>query len=456
MSSDAVLDPPAPRGRLLEGPILKTLLAMTAPNLVALVSTTLVTIAETAYVGRLGVAAIGGVTLVFPVLMLMQMMSAGAMGGAISGALSRALGARDTARAEAVALSAAVIGLVGGVFFAATIWIGAPALFAAMGGTGATHGEAVTFARTAAVGILAVWIANTLASVTRGSGDMGAPALIYLAAGALQIAVGGGLGLGLGPLPRLGVAGVAIGQVTAFSGAALAFFLLLRSPRSRVRLPLDPRRLSRASFMDILRVGAPAALSPIQSVLTVLILTSLVARYGPEALAGYGIGGRLEFLLIPVAFSIGVACVPMVGAAIGAGDVTRARAVAWTAGGLAMGALATISAIVMIAPDLWARLFVQDETVLAVTRDYLRIGGLGFPLFGLGLCLYFAAQGAGKVGGPIAAQALRLMIVAVGGWAIVAADGPLWMLFALSAFAMAALGLGTAAAVRLTPWGAGR
>ena len=91
--------------------------------------------------------------------------------------------------------------------------------------------------------------------------------------------------------------------------------------------------LTREMFFDILRVGALASFSPLQTVLTVLILTRLVAGFGTEALAGYGIGARLEFLLVPIAFAVGVACVPMVGMAIGARDVARARRVAWTGGG---------------------------------------------------------------------------------------------------------------------------
>ena len=88
--------------------------------------------------------------------------------------------------------------------------------------------------------------------------------------------------------------------------------------------------LTREMFFDILKVGALAAFSPLQSVLTVLLLTALVARFGTEALAGYGIGARLEFLLIPIVFAVGVASVPMVGMAMGARDIERARRVAWT------------------------------------------------------------------------------------------------------------------------------
>lgn len=435
-----------------DGPILRTLVSLTVPNLVALCSAAVVTIAETAYVGRLGLSALGGVALVFPIIMLMQMLSAGAMGGGISGAVSRALGARDEARAQALALAAGTIGLVAGLGFAVIIWLFGPDIYALLGGGGAVAVQAALYSNVAAFGILAVWLTNCLASVARGSGNMVVPAAITLAAGFVQILIGGAFGLGLGPVPRLGVAGVAAGQAVAFSLAAVALIVFLRSSRSRIRLRFDLRLLNRARFADILRVGLPAALSPLQSVATVLILTALVARFGPEALAGYGIGARLEFLLIPVAFSVGVACLPMVGTAIGSNAVARARRVAWTAGALAAGALALIGAVVIAVPNLWSGLFVDDPAVLDAANLYLRIAGLGYPFFGIGLCLYFASQGAGRVGGPIAAQTLRLVIVAIGGFLLLRADAPLWTLFALSAFAMVALGLGTAAAIYFTPW----
>ena len=88
-------------------------------------------------------------------------------------------------------------------------------------------------------------------------------------------------------------------------------------------------------FVDILKVGAVSCLSPLQTVLTILIFTKILAGFGTETLAGYGMGSRLEFLLTPIAFAFGVASVPMVGMAMGAGLVTRARQVAWTAGAAA-------------------------------------------------------------------------------------------------------------------------
>jgi putative MATE family efflux protein len=438
--------------QLRHGPILPTLARLSLPNLIALCSATIISIAETAYVGSLGVASLGGIALAFPVFMLMQMLSAGAMGGSVSGAISRALGAGDHDRAQALALVSLVIGVSLGLSFTVLVLVFGPAIYQALGGTGAPLREAIIFSNVGALGFVAIWSTNMLASVARGSGNMSLPATTLLFAGVVQVAVGGALGFGLGPFPRLGMAGVALGQVVAFAWAALVLLNYLCSDKARLRLRFNPEFLVRARFVEILRVGAVAMFSPLLSVSTVLVLTSMVARFGAEALAGFGIGIRFEFLLIPIAFSVGVACVPMVGTAIGTGDIARARRTAWTAGGLAACALGLLGLLVAFFPGLWVDMFTQSAAVKEAGYGYLQISGFSYALFGMGLCLYFASQGAGRVGGAIAAQAARLMVVILGGWAISAHSGPLWAVFALSAIAMIPMGLGTALSIKLAQW----
>jgi Na+-driven multidrug efflux pump len=114
--------------------------------------------------------------------------------------------------------------------------------------------------------------------------------------------------------------------------------------------------------------------------------------------------------------------------------------------------LGVLGAIVSIAPDAWAMLFTRDETVLVHARVYLRWAGPAFAAFGLGLTLYFASQGSGKVLGPVLAATVRLALVAaVGSW-LATHDAEAWQYFALVAAAMLVYGAGTALAVKVTPW----
>ncbi len=456
MTVDASLDAPrfsAPLNSLLTSPILPTLLRLALPNTVAMFGSTLVAVAETSYIGRLGIEPLAAIALVFPFAMLTQMMSAGAMGGGVSSAVSRALGAGDHDRAASLALHAAIIGVGGGLFFTAMMLLFGRQFFAVLGGRGAVLEQACDYSNVLFSGAIAIWLVNTLASVLRGTGDMRLPSAILIAAATVQIIVGGTFGLGLFGLPQFGMRGVAAGQLTAFSLGAAFLLWYLVSGRSRLKLKFSAFRFQRGMFIDILKVGAIACLSPLQSVLTILIFTKILAGFGTETLAGYGMGSRLEFLLTPIAFAIGVASVPMVGMAIGAGLVTRARQVAWTAAALAGLSVGLVGLVVAVKPALWVALFTTDPGVTAAANSYFAWAGPAFAFFGVGACLYFASQGAAKVGGPVLAYTARLAMVAIGGWWLASIDAPAWTLFALVGSSMIVLGLGTVLSLRVTRWG---
>jgi putative MATE family efflux protein len=372
--------------RLLTAPILPTLARLSLPNMIAMMATALVAIAETSYVGRLGVVPLAGMALVFPMVMLQQMMSAGAMGGGISSAISRALGAGEDARAQALAFHAVLIGAFAGVFFMALFLVFGAPIYRALGGRGPALAQALAYSNVLFVGAASIWLTNTFASIVRGGGNMKVPSFTLLTVAASQAAIGGTLGLGLGPVPRLGMPGIAAGQVIVFTAGALFLLWYLRSGRARVRLSFATP-ISWPLASEILRVGALACLSPLQSVLTVLVVTRLVSEFGTEALAGYGIGARLEFLLIPITFAIGVACVPLIGMAVGAGQIARARRVAWTSGAAAALLVGSVGLLVASAPDAWAGLFTRDPAVLASARSYFAWAGPIFGFFGLGISL---------------------------------------------------------------------
>ncbi len=449
----AAIQPATPPNGLLAAPILPTLVRLAIPNAVASLGTTLVAIAETYYVGRLGIEPLAAIALVFPFVMLTQMMSAGAMGGGVSSAISRALGGGDHPRAAALAVHAAIIGIGGGLLFTLVMLTLGPALFALLGGKGRVLDAALTYAHVLFSGAIAIWMVNTLASILRGTGDMMRSSGVVIAVALTHAVVGGVLGLGLGPIPRFGMAGVAAGQVAAFALGALFLAWFILSGRSRIKLDFSAFSFKSGMFIDILRVGAVSCLSPLQTVLTVLIFTRIVAGFGPEALAGYGIGARLEFLLVPISFALGVASIPMIGMAIGAKRVARARQVAWTAGGLAGLLVGVIGLTVWIAPDLWSGLFTQNAAVRAAANSYFAWAGPAYCCFGLGVCLYFSSQGAAKVGGPVIAGTVRLLMVLGGGWWLASSGAELWTLFALVGASMTAYGLLTVVAVRTTSWG---
>ncbi|MCX7261466.1 MAG: MATE family efflux transporter [Burkholderiales bacterium] len=425
---------------------------MTLPNLLAMTAGTLVSIAETWYVGYLGIMPLAGMALVFPLVMLQQMLSAGSMGGGIASAVSRALGANDLAKANALVLHAALIALAIGLFFTVLFAVLGEVIFSAMGGKGEALEQCLAYAQIVFLGSACVWLTNAFAAIIRGSGNMRVPSKVLLVTSLVQVVLSGLLGLGWGPVPSFGMAGIASGLLFAFTGSTLYLFFYLRSEDSKLKISFTTR-LSRELFMDILKVGVMSSISSLQTVATIVVLTTLMASFGPEVLAGYGVGTRLEFLLVPITFAFGVACLPMVGMALGAKMVVRAKRVAWTGALMASVLVGLIGLVVTLWPSLWSHMFTANENVLNTAGQYFHWVGPCYGFFALGLCLYFASQGAGKLLGTVLAGTVRLVMVIVGGIWLTQNNGSIDQMFALIALGMVSFGVLTALAVWKTKWG---
>jgi putative MATE family efflux protein len=382
--------------------------------------------------------------------MLLQMTSAGAMGGGVSSAIARALGAGDLARARSLVVHALVIALGMAAGFTLVLLTLGPSIYRLLGGGGEALAHALTYSNVVFAGAIGVWLANTFASIMRGSGNTLVPALALVAAAILQIPLSGALTLGWGPFPALGIAGAASAYVFGAGVATLVSGTVVLRGRlcpTRADLKLDPRR-----FGDILKVGAISSLSALQTVITAVVLTGLVGRFGTAALAGYGVGMRLELLQVPIAFAIGQALVVMVGTNVGAGSAARAKRIAYLGAAMAAAFCLVIGSTVALLPRLWVSIFSADPAVLEAGSAYLRTVGPFYPFMGMGIALYFASQGAARVGWPVLAGTARLIIVICGGFAVVSYAGSLPALYAVVALGMTVWGSATLYAVRTTDW----
>lgn len=443
--------------RLLDGPIVPTLLALAAPNVVTLMAQVAINVLEGYFVGWLGTDALAGVSVTFPLIMLMQTMSAGGMGGGVASAVARALGGGRRADASALVAHAIVIALVMAALFTAALLAGGRAIYGAMGARGGALEAALAYSNVIFGGAVAVWLFNTLASVVRGTGNMALPAWVVLGGSLGLVALSPALIFGWGPLPRLGVRGAAAAVVVYYAAGALVFLGHLVSGRSLVRLSGRAVRFRRALFGQILGVGAPSLVNNLQTNLTVVLLTALVGPFGTAALAGYGMGVRLEYLQIPLVFGFGTALVTMVATNVGAGQRARARRVAWTGALMAAATTEAIGLTAALFPRLWLGLFTTEPAVLAAGAAYLRVVGPAYGFFGLALALYFASQGAGRLLWPLLASAMRLVLASAGGWLVLQWSGAeLVALFAVMAAALVVNGSTVAGAIYLGAWDAGR
>ncbi|MBX6367328.1 MAG: MATE family efflux transporter [Rhodospirillales bacterium] len=436
---------------MLEAPIVPTLLRLAWPNVLVMAAQPAAGLVEVWFVSRLGTDALAGIALVFPAVMLMQMISSGAMGGGISSAIARALGAGRREEADALVLHGLLINVGLGAFFAATMLAFGKPIYAALGGVGGELDAALAYSNVLFAGMPLVWAMNAFASVIRGTGNMIVPALVVSLGFVIVVPLSPLLIFGGGPLPALGVAGGAVALLSFYGvgTAILGWYVvsgrnLARLRRARLRWPL---------FRSILSVGAVSSISSIQTNVIIALATALVASAGgAEAVAGFGTGARLEYLLVPLVFGFGAPLVALVGTNIGAGQRERALRIAFVGGAVGFIATGAIGLAAALWPGAWLSLFSADPAVIAAGSAYLRVVGPAYGFFGLGLALYFASQGAGRLFWPLAGGFLRFAIAIGGGSILLEATGSLEALFVALALGLVAYGVIVAVAVACGTW----
>ena len=237
MSAVALSAPPAPAPpaptlplrtrRILEAPILPTLLKLALPNILVVMVQALSSTVDAVFVARLGPEALAGVSLVHPVWMLMATMSNGGFGGGVVSAVARALGGGRRADANALVSHALWMTLLMGALFTAVPLLAGPSAYRAMGGADDALTTALTYSNVVFGGAILVWLVATLGSVLRGTGEMVYTAGVIVGGELLHLVLAPLLIFGLGPFPALGVA-----------GAGLSLLISYADPRDRPgRLP---------------------------------------------------------------------------------------------------------------------------------------------------------------------------------------------------------------------------
>jgi putative MATE family efflux protein len=404
----------ATRAAILTGAVLPTLLQLALPTMVVLLAQTAVNIAEAYYVGFLGTDALAGVAMVFPVFMLMTMMSNGGLGSGVASAVARAIGAGRKDDADALVFHALILAVIFGALFTLGTNRGGPALYRALGGKDEALDAALKYSNYLFAGAIPVWIVNLQAAALRGSGNVRVPATVTLVGAIVLIPMSPLLIFGFGPIPGLGIGGAGIAFGLYYGAAMLVLLRYMMSGRSGLIVKIVP--LQSRLFADILKVGIPTAFNTLLTNLTVILVTGAVGLFGTKALAAYGIASRLDYVMIPILFGLCTAVLTMVGVNIGAGQVARAKKIAWTSSLVGLALTGSIGLVVALFPMLWLHLFSHDPDVLRDGTIYLRIVTPAYAALGFGFVIAFAAQGAGHVFWPFVAAIARILIAAGCGW----------------------------------------
>jgi putative MATE family efflux protein len=396
--------------RLLAMAPLAAIVRLAAPTTLVMAVSAVSNVVYTYFVSRLGVDAIAAVSLVFPVSLLAITAMGGGIGAGAASAVARALGGDRRGQAAALAGQALGLSVVAGVGFGVAVLVGAPALFRLMGASGAVLESAVLFARVLFGGAAITFLGGMFDSVMRGEGNVRVPALWSTVSLVLQMAATPLLMFGLG----WGLVGAALAMLVCQLLATVARAAWVFGGRSAVRPVAGLRRFALAPTREILRVGVPAALSTSVSNLGLILLTAVVARLGDADLAAYGLGTRLDFLLMSFAYGVGASMLTLVGLTVGARRPEAIRGYVARAAVIAAALLAVPGLLLCWRPALWLGLFTDDAGIHAVGARYFRVLGPFYPFVGVSMVVAFAFQGLGQPTVPLALTVVRVLLVLTG------------------------------------------
>ena len=372
---------------------------------------TAVTFFDAWFVGHLGNQALASLALVFPFQALMQMMAGGAIGGGITSAIARAMGSGNFMVAKKIAFNGLLIGVCMSIIYTIILGFFCTNVFSLLSSSKEIIFDAEKYAQVGFGGAIITWLFFAFSSILRGLGDTYTPAKAIIMAGFLQVILSGMFTLGVGGIVDLGIVGPAVAMIICHALAVL--FLIPKIIGSNKLLKRQDFAVDLRAIFEILKVGGLGLVNSTTIALTIVVVTSFVDDFGVDALAGYGLGSRLELMLVPISFGVGAALTAAVGTNIGANQYRRARSIAKAGAFITFFITGISGVLIALMPWLWLDLFIAPGTAVVFASSYLTIVGPFYGFFVGGMTLYFASQGTGNMFLPVLVNITRLFIVSV-------------------------------------------
>lgn len=382
-----------------EGSLRRAIFLLAVPMVLELSMESLFAIVNIFWVASLGAAAIAtvGLTEAMEVLVFAVAMGLSAGAGAF---VSRRIGEKDPQGASAAAGQSVLIGL------AVSILIGVPAAYFAETLLGLMSSDAsitkVGFGYTAVMfgGTYSIILIFLINAIFRGAGDAAIAMRVLIVANIVNLVLDPCLIFGWGPFPAMGVAGSAVATTIGRSvGVGYQLYCLFH-PGSRISLTRAHLLPNFPLMRDLLAVSLPGMLQHLISTASWLALARIVAQFGAIATAGYTIAIRIIVVTILPSWGLGGAAATLMGQNLGAGKPERSERAGWLCGFYNMIFLGLVSLAFIFYSEPLVRIFTNEEPVIAVGKDALRLISYGYVLYAYGLVLVQAFNGAGDTVTP--------------------------------------------------------
>lgn len=399
------------RRRIVNGHIATTVWWLAWPSIITMILQTGYGLIDALFLGRLGAATLAGLGVANQVLLVLMAFSA-AVGVGSTALVARFIGAEDNQSAEEVTKQSILLAIISATISGVLLYAFGPSLIKLMAEKGEGVRLGVIYLDILLAGNVFSFLTVIVTGVYRGLGDVRTPLIATTVATVINVVGDYILIFGIGPFPKLGIAGAAIAVVT--SRAVSTAMLLAYLPKTHIPNVLKGSwKPSWKWFARILNIGYPAAVQALLRTGASMTYFGILRRSidGENALAALTIGLRTEALAFMPGFAFSVAAASMVGQNLGARQPERAEKGAWAATWQGIWIMGGIGLLFVFFSHQIADLFTNDIRVLPLASSYLWVNGLSEPFLALGMILTGALQGAGETRLPTLATILTLWII---------------------------------------------
>ncbi len=398
--------------KLTQGPVGRHLIDMTVPMLFGITTLMAQSFIDTYFLGRVGDRALAAYSFGFPILMIVTSVAIG-LGAGTSSVVARAIGANDHRRARRLATDSLILSFA---ITAAVSIIGVltiEPLFRLLGAPEDMIPMIRSFMMILYGGVPFVVVGMVGMSSMRATGDTVLPSKLMIYGAILNVILDPIFIFGLGPVPAMGLNGAATAGLLA-RGAIFAGTVYVLFRRLDLISFNKPRGAElKSSWADILHVGIPAAGTNAIVPIGLAIITAMIARYGPEAVAGFGVASRVESMVLVLYYAMSSTIGPFVGQNLSAGREDRIQtSLRLCASFCVMSGLAIAAALALLS-GVVPSLFSDNPAVTDVTRLFMWIAPISYGAYGIVMVVNAAFNGLGNPMPGVVISVTRILVLYV-------------------------------------------
>ncbi len=380
--------------KLTQGPVGRHLIDMTVPMLFGITTLMAQSFIDAYFLGMVGDRALAAYSFGFPILMIVTSVAIG-LGAGTSSVVARAIGGEDHRRARRLSTDSLILSFLITAFVCVIGVLTIDPLFRLLGAPENMIPMIRSFMTILYSGVPFVVVGMVGMSSMRATGDTLLPSKLMIAGAVLNVALDPILIFGVGPIPAMGLDGAALAGLLARGAIFVGtLYFLNKLDMISYNKPRFPEL--RSSWADILHVGIPAAGTNAIVPVGLAVVTAMIARFGPEAVAGFGAASRIESLVLVMYYAMSSTIGPFVGQNLAAGKDDRIQKSLRLCASFCMLSGLGIAIVLVLLSGVLPGLFSDNPEVTNVTRMFLWIAPISYGAYGIVMVVNAAFNGLGK------------------------------------------------------------